>query len=135
MKEDELTGKDRDGQDKEEEMNHSSNNAFIFHSAFNSYPVHPVKFCFEGLSSFFHPSAFILAFNHQVFVTLSTHVGFSIGRVGDAESKGDWGVKSMAEITKPTKGTKYIVRFFAIFLGIALLVTLAVWLMSLLAGR
>lgn len=41
----------------------------------------------------------------------------------------------MAEITKPTKGTKYIVRFFAIFLAIALVVTLVVWLMSLLAGR
>lgn len=41
----------------------------------------------------------------------------------------------MADITKPTKGTKYIVRFFAIFLGIALLVTLAVWVMSLMAGR
>lgn len=41
----------------------------------------------------------------------------------------------MADITKPTKGTKYIVRFFAIFLGIALLVTLVVWLMSVLSGR
>jgi hypothetical protein len=42
---------------------------------------------------------------------------------------------SMAEITKPTKGTKYIIRFFAIFLGIVLLVTLVVWVMSLVAGR
>lgn len=41
----------------------------------------------------------------------------------------------MAEITKPTRGTKYIVRFFAIFLAIALMVTLVVWLMSGLAGR
>ncbi|HEX8776379.1 MAG TPA: hypothetical protein VF735_22610 [Pyrinomonadaceae bacterium] len=41
----------------------------------------------------------------------------------------------MAGITKPTKGTKYIVRFFAIFPGIALLVTLVVWVMSRMAGR
>jgi hypothetical protein len=41
----------------------------------------------------------------------------------------------MAEITKPTKGTKYIVRFFVIFLAITLVVMLVVWLMSLLAGR
>lgn len=41
----------------------------------------------------------------------------------------------MAEITRPTQGTKYIVRFFVIFLAIALLVTMVVWLMSLLAGR
>lgn len=41
----------------------------------------------------------------------------------------------MTATTEPTKGTKYIVRFFAIFLAIALLVTLVVWLMSVLAGR
>ncbi|HEY6186499.1 MAG TPA: hypothetical protein VIW80_02390 [Pyrinomonadaceae bacterium] len=41
----------------------------------------------------------------------------------------------MADVTKPTKGTKYIVRFFAILLGIVLLVTLVVWVMSLMAGR
>jgi hypothetical protein len=41
----------------------------------------------------------------------------------------------MADITKPTRGTGYIIRFFAIFLGIALAVTLVVWVMSLLVRR
>jgi hypothetical protein len=29
----------RDGQDKEEEMNHSSSNAFVFHPTFSFYPA------------------------------------------------------------------------------------------------
>jgi hypothetical protein len=62
-----LTGKDRDGQDKEKavnnsrskEMNCSSSIAFIFHPAFCFHLVHPVNSCFRVSSKVELPPAYM----------------------------------------------------------------------------